>query len=524
MTNSKLFKIGTGLALAISAAACNSDKLTNLNANPNSPEDVPAGPIFTNAARLAVSRWVGNGYSLRQTEWLSQHLAEAQYNDEDRYLRLHAGDTEGSFNGAYSAELKDFTQIMAKGKASAAPGTYAPAIIMRTWEFMYLTDSWGDIPYFDALKGDSVGGSLSPKYDAQKAIYADFFAQLDAASKALTGAANSLGTADPIYGGSVTKWQKFANSLRARLAMRLVNVDPATATAQLAAAFTSPGGVFTSNADNATLKWPGDGVYDNPWAVNFKTRDDHRMSLTMMNLLIPNNDPRLTVFAQPVVGSASCPTLKGTYVGSQNGISPARAAALNAVACSSRPGVIFFPSATAYATFPGATGTSLAAYAMTYAEVAFIQAEAAARGLGGLSSAQAEGFYNAGVTASVQQWGKTAADAATFLAQSNIAYAGGTSGQVQIAQQKWIALFTDGGSAWSEWRRTCQPSTVKPGIDASQATVPRRFEYGVLEYTVNGTNVAAATAVQGADTYDTRVYWDRSPTAAPTYVVGCGTR
>ncbi len=524
MTNSKLFRIGTGLAIAISAAACNSDKLTNLNANPNSPEDVPAGPLFTNAARLSVSRWMGTTYSLRQTEWLSQHLAQVQYNDEDRYLRLHAGDTEGSFNGAYSGELKDFTQIIAKGKASNAPGTYAPATIMRTWGFMYLTDSWGDVPYFSALKGDSIGGSLSPKYDAQKAIYADFFAQLDAASKGLTGAANTLGSADPIYGGSVTKWQKFANSLRARLALRLVNVDPATATAQLSAAFSAPGGVFTSNADNATLKYPGDGVYDNPFAVNYKTRDDHRMSLTMINLLVPNNDPRLSVYAQPVVSNSTCPALKGTYVGSPNGISPARAAANQAVACTSRPGVIFFPSATAYGTFPGATGTSLSAHAMTYGEVAFIQAEAAARGLGGLSGAQAAGFYNAGVTASITRWGKTAADASTFLEQPAIAYQGGAPGLVQIAVQKWIALYGDGGSAWSEWRRTCQPATVKPGVDAQQATVPRRFEYGVLEYTVNATNVAAATAAQGADTYDSRVYWDKSPTTAPTYVAGCGTR
>lgn len=523
MTNSKLFKIGTGLALAFVAAACNSDKLTNQNANPNSPEDVPAGPLFTNAARLATSRWLGTTYSLRQTEWLSQHLAQAQYNDEDRYLRLHGGDTEGSFNGAYSAELKDFTQIIAKGKASASPGIYAPATIMRTWEFMYLTDSWGDIPYFDALKGDSIGGSLSPKYDAQKAIYADFFAQLDKASKDLTGAANGLGSADPIYGGSVTKWQKFANSLRARLALRLINVDPATANAQLAAAFSAPGGVFTSNTDNAQLKYPGDGVYDNPWAVNFKTRDDHRMSLTIINLLASNSDPRLPVYAQPVVGNSTCPALKGTYVGSQNGISPARAAAAQAVACTSRPGVIFFPTATAYATFPGATGTTLPAFLMTYAEVAFIQAEASARGLGGLTPATAGTYYNSGVTASLSQWGVSAGTAA-FLAQPNVAYQAGTPGLVQIAQQKWLGLYTDGGTAWSEWRRTCQPATVKPGPDASQASVPRRFEYPVVEYTVNAANVALATSAQGADNYDSRVYWDKSPAAAPTYVAGCGSR
>jgi hypothetical protein len=519
MTIRTLLKIGAGLGFAFAAAGCNSDKLTNLNANPNSPEDVPAGPLFTNAARVASSRWLGTTYSLRQTEWLSQHLAEVQYNDEDRYIRLHAGDTEGSFNGAYSGELKDFTQIINKGLAAGQAGTYGPASTMRTWEFSYLTDTWGDVPYFTALVGDSIGGSLSPKYDAQKDIYTDMFAQLDKAAKAMaaTGATNSLGTADPIYGGSLLRWQRFANSLRARLALRLINVDPATANAQLTAAFSAPGGVFQSNSDNAVFKWPGDGVYDNPWAVNFKTRDDHRMSNTIMALLLDNSDPRLPIFAQPT------PANPAVYAGSPNGISPARAAAGNYIVNASRPGAIFYPGKTAYGTFGGA-GSTTPSYLMTYAEVAFIEAEAAQRGIGGLTAGQAAGFYNAAITASMAQWGVSAANTATFLAQPAIGYAGGNPGLVQIAQQKWLALFTDGGSAWAEWRRTCQPSTIKPGVDASVGTVPRRFEYPVLEYTVNQTNVTAAGTALGGDTYAGRMYWDKSPTAAPTYVAGCGVR
>ena len=519
MTYRKLLMVGSGVALAVMAAACNSDKLTNLNTNPNSPEDVPPGPLFTNAARVAASRWLGTTYSLRQTEWLSQHLSEVQYNDEDRYLRLHAGDTEGSFNGAYSAELKDFTQIIAKGVASGSPGTYAPAAIMRTWEFGYLTDTWGDIPYFTALKGDSIGGSLSPVYDAQKAIYTDFFAVLDKAAKDLAGATatNTLGTADPVYAGNLLRWQRFANSIRARQALRLINVDPTTANAQLTAAFNAPGGVFQSNTDNAIFKFPGDGVYDNPWSVNFKTRDDHRMSLTIMNILQGNNDPRLPIFAQPT------PADPTKYAGSPNGISPARAAAANYVLNASRPGAIFYSGKTAYGTF-GGSGNTYPSYMMTYAEVAFIQAEAAERGLGGLTPGQAAGFYNAAILASMAQWGVSTANANAFLAQPSIAYAGGTPGLVQIGQQKWLALFTDGGQAWAEWRRTCQPATIKPGVDASASNVPRRFEYPVLEYTVNEANVSATKTSQGVDAYETRMYWDKSPTVAPTYVTGCGVR
>jgi len=130
MMNSRILRVGTGLAFALTAVACNSDTLTNLNTNPNSPEDVQAGPLFTYATRIATSRWLGSGYDLRETEWVAQHLGEIQYTDEDRYTRLHAGDTQANWNNAYSGEMKDFNRVVDKGTASGAPGTFAPAQVM----------------------------------------------------------------------------------------------------------------------------------------------------------------------------------------------------------------------------------------------------------------------------------------------------------------------------------------------------------------------------------------------------------
>jgi hypothetical protein len=92
----------------------------------------------------------------------------------------------------------------------------------------------------------------------------------------------------------------------------------------------------------------------------------------------------------------------------------------------------------------------------------------------------------------------------------------GTPGLVEIGQQKWLALFADGGTAWAEWRRTCVPYTISPGADASKANIPRRLQYSTTEVSVNGTNLDAAIAAQGDDTFETRVYWDTAPTAAPT--------
>ena len=515
--NSRILRVGTGLAFAFMATACNSDKLTDLNKNPNSPEDVPVGPLFTNAARSAAARWLGAGYDLRQTEWVAQHLAEVQYNDEDRYLRIHGGDTEGNFNDAYSGELKDFTQIIAKGIAATAPGTYAPSQGLQTWEFMYLTDSWGDVPYFSALAGDA-GGSISPAYDKQKDIYTDFFKVLTKASTDLTGAANTLGTADPIYAGNVVKWQKFINSLRLRLAMRIVNVDPATATTQLQAAFNAPGGLILTNADNAIFKWLGDGVNNNPWSDSFANRDDHRMSNRLMDIMLATNDPRIPVYAQPTVAD---PT---KYVGQPNSLTPAHAAAANWIVNASRPGAIFYGGSTDYGIFGTTAGKAYQSNMLTAAEVNFTVAEAAERGLITGLAGTAATYYNTAITQSLAQWGVSAGATATFLADPGIVYTPGVAGLIQIAKQKWVALYSDGGTAWAEWRRTCQPATVVPGIDASKTNVPRRFEYGVREYTVNKAAVDAAVAqMGGADVFETRMYWDKSPAVAPTYPgASCG--
>ncbi len=521
MTNkNRWLLVGAGIAL-VGAAGCDNSNLTNLNKNPNSPTDVPAATIFTNAAQTSAARWVGNGYDLRGTEWVTQHLAEVQYPDEDDYKRLQGGQTAPWFDNPYEGELEDLRQVIIKGQAANAPGVWAPAMILQVWGFSYLTNTWGDVPYTQSLSGDSTGGTLTPAYDAQKDIYASLFARLDQASKALTGASNNLGGADPIYGGDPAAWQKFANSLRARLALQIVNVDPAQASTQLQSAFSATGGVFTSNADNAELRWPGDGVYNNPWSGNFATRDDHRMSQTFMNIMLGDNDPRVPIFAQPTVTDTIVNPAMPNYAGMPNGLTQATASVY--FNNTSRPGVIFYPGATTYGTFGDGSGKSTPSYMMTYSDVAFTQAEAANRSLGGLTPGQAAGFYTAGIQASMDQWGVAPGDALTYLAQPSVAYQSGLAGLTQIDLQHWIALYSDGGTAWALWRRTCVPNTVKPGPFAIISTVPRRFEYSITEYSVNANQLAAAVTRQGPDLFTTSMWWDKV-TAAPTYTSGCGQR
>jgi len=508
-----------GAVMLLGAGACNTEKLVNVNEDPNNPTSAPPQAVFTYATRIAMQRWFGsNPTNMRGPVLTAQHLAQVQYPDEDQYLRLDGTVTDASFIFTYAQELKNFQSVIDAGVAEEQPLLWGPAQVMRSLLFGYVTDVWGDVPYSDALKGDAEDAVILPAYDAQKDIYAGLFNDLGEAVTAMAGApggAATLGGADPIYAGNTLKWQRFANSLRARHAMRLANVDPTTARAQLNAAISATGGLIQSNADNAQMAWPGDGVYDNPWSANNQTRDDHRLSDRLMNEMLPVNDPRVPVYAQPTLGNAS------VYAGMPNALTAAQAG--NYSLTSSRPGRVFYSTNRFCAGCTGLTGARFPSFIITYSEVSFILAEAAERGWIGGSAA---GFYEQGIRASMAQWGVTDGAAINaFLAQPAIAYQGGVAGHRQIALQQWIGLFSEGVQAWSQWRRTCVPATVRPGPAAVIGTVPRRYQYSTREHSVNATNVEAAITRQGDDNFTSRMYWDSQPAAAPTYPgASCGVR
>jgi hypothetical protein len=148
---------------ALGAAGCDADSLTRINENPNSPRVAPAGPVFTTAARLAATRWLGSAYSLRATELVAQHLAEVQYPESDQYSRLRANSTGTIFDQAYTQELKDLTSVIQAGLLNNEPGQYGPALALRSWVYGYITDTWGDVPYTSALAGDSTAASSAPR-------------------------------------------------------------------------------------------------------------------------------------------------------------------------------------------------------------------------------------------------------------------------------------------------------------------------------------------------------------------------
>ena len=194
------------LAAALTAvSACNNDKLTDINVNPNNPTDAPIGPLFTQAIVTVVPRWMSN---FRSAGLISQQTAEVQYPDEDRYVRLDPASTGGLLTAPYSSDLEDFQQVIKKADALNRPATSGPAMAMQAWDYSYMTDTFGDIPFSQALKADS--GIFLPQYDAQKDVYTGLFTLLNKAVSNLASSAAGeplIGSADPIYQGNVAKWE-----------------------------------------------------------------------------------------------------------------------------------------------------------------------------------------------------------------------------------------------------------------------------------------------------------------------------
>lgn len=487
MTHKRLSTAAAGLTLVLSVSACGD--LTSINVNPNAPTDVSAEYLFPQGVTALVGTLRGTTFDMTMTSLWAQHYAKIQYVDEDWY-DIRPGTIDAYWSTLYAGGLQDLAQAAAKAKATNNTSKEAPANIMRSWTFGVMTDLWGDIPYSEANKADQAEGTTTPKYDSQKDVFNGLFATLKTAQDQI-GTGTGYGSADPIYGGSTAKWKKFANSLRARYAMRLSKRDPATAQAQLTAALAA--GVFTSNADDAKLVWPGDGNNDSPIYSNARppdgkgTRDDHRVSKTLVDTLKSLSDPRLAIYAQCTAVSKAAGGCE--YVGVPNALSSPDAVALGFTKTSKVGTVFHEPSAPSWL--------------MAYPEVLFIQAEAAQRGW---LAGSAASFYNAGITASMEQWGISASAIAAYLAQPEVAYNPAT-GLTQIALQNWIALYGQGSEAWAAYRRTGVPS-LQAGPAAIIPTVARRLTYPLSEQSFNKANLDAAISAQGGAALTNRVWWD----------------
>ncbi len=465
-------------------ATASCDKgLTSVNKNPNAPTAVPVEFLLPQAIRDAVENVYGSWQLLSHTGIWPQHFVEIQYPDEERGI-VRPGNMDAFWGNFYAGPLKDAQTIIDLSEEYDLPNAKAVGLIWRTWIFHIVTDYWGDVPYSAALKGEEEGGA-TPVYDAQKDIYTGMLADLTTAVSLLSPSEQTFGQGDILYDNDMLAWGRFANSLRMRLAMRLSEVDPSTGKTEFAAAYHAGG--FTSNGDNAFLDFPGP-PYENPLYENWQGRDDHAVSATMVDTLISLNDPRLHLYAEPAASD-------GQYRGHQNGrISLPAGQSLSDI---SRIG-----------DFWRADGAATPATLMSYGEVLFLEAEAAARGW---ISGSADALYTQAIEASMKTWreygvGPTDAQITAYLAQPSVAFGGINS----IHLQKWIALWMHGPEAWAHIRRVDVPHLAM-GPDLQVSRIPVRLPYPDTEQSLNKTNLDAAIARQsGGLDLITPVWWDKN--------------
>lgn len=461
-------------AVLVTVASGCDDGLTDFNRNPNAPDVASAEHLFANATVSSVTRVFGSGLHMDIAALWVQHYAEHLYTIEDNYV-ISDGTISTHWSNFYTGPLNDFQMVIDKGQEEGRPNVAAIGSIMQQWTYHVMTDIWGDIGYSNALKGRDADAGSQPTFDPQKEVYEGILSTLASAAASLDPGSPSMFNGDLIYDGDVEMWRKFANSLRLRVAMRLSQVDEAWARTEFADALAD--GVFESNADNAKLTYVDDEVNVHPLYAYQRGRDDHTISATMVDTLKSFNDPRLPIYATPAEAT-------GEYVGMPNGVSDDPE--LTAI---SRIGTHF-------------TKADASAVVMSYAEVLFLQAEAAERGW---ISGDPAALYAEAITAAMEELGIDQEDIDAYLAQPAVAY----NGLESIAFQKWIALYGNGVEAWAEWRRTGVP-TLLPGPDAqNDGRIPVRLPYPDSERHRNGANLQAAIDRQGGASLNDPLWWDR---------------
>ena len=466
-------------ALLFSATSC-VDSLKDYNVDPKSATTVAGATLVSGAERRLVRELTSTNVNFNPFRLYVQYWTETTYLDEANYDFETRTINRNFWSEMYIGvlgNLKEANRVIAADNlldAKVKANQQACSEILAVYAWSTLVNTFGNVPYSEALDF----GKPSPKYDDGATIYADLFKRLDAALASMDLASAGLGSADLVYGGNMAKWVKFGNSLKLRMALTIADVDAAKAKAL---AEQAAGKVFASNADNAALAFTAANPNTNPLFEDLvqSNRNDFVGASFLIDQLNAVNDPRLPYFFKVKPGST-------VYAGGTAG-------ATSPYGNFSAPG-----KALEDPTLPGVL--------QTYSEVEFLLAEAAARGFA--VTGTAELHYKAAITASIQSFGGTAADATTYLAQPNVAYATATGDYKQkIGTQKYYALYDNPVEAYKEVRRLDWPKIVAP--KSAVSAFPLRFTYPTTEKNLNTVNNKAAADAMGGDVVTTRIFWDK---------------
>lgn len=521
MNNNIFQKIKTGLASALLCSlvlvSC-TDNFEDMNRNPAQPTDkeilegyYKLGAFFPQMLNYAYPAQE-NAYQMGENligDPYGRYLSIANtWSSNFSTFNAPAGWINSPFKDAFEKVYGGWTQVKEQTKGEGP--LYAWAQILRVTSMQRITDLYGPIPYSKVG-----GGSLGSAYDSQEDVYKNMLADLDAAIAELTTfvAANPNYTAmakfDKVYSGDFTKWIKYANSLKLRMAMRIVYANPELAKQKAEEAVKHTLGVIVSNNDIAQNAFPQNPI----WTVT-TSWGDSRACADIIAYLSGYSDPRLSrYFTKSQVANGP------EYLGLRTGI-----------AVPGKDWADKYSSATYTQTAPTLW--------LPASEVAFLRAEGALRGwdMGGT----AKELYEEGVKLSFSQWLASGADAylqdavskpgdyndpdpalaAKAISTITIKWNDADPFETKLERvitQKWIAMYPLGQEAWSEQRRTGYPRffpvLLNSNTDANLKTrFASRIPFPPDEQNNNTQNYNEAVKLLGGqDNYSTKLWWDKNP-------------
>lgn len=472
-------KIIIGLFVSIlTLSSCERD-ITSLNNDPKNPTEVNPDYIFTSAEVGLVFYLTTPSVNYNNFRLFTQQTTETQYTDEAKYNLVKRSMPDNFWTAMYSQlnKLENAKRMINAQSldANVKANKLATIEALEIYIFSVLVDTYGDIPYTQALDIDKYP---TPKYDDAFTIYKNLISRIDAVLLKINTTASAF-SGDPIFGGSTSKLKVFLNTLKLRLGINLSDVSDASALAKATVESAVLGGVISSNADNIGLTFDKDGYYSSPIYQEMVSsgRNDYVAANTLVNVMNASNDPRRASFFTTVGG-----VYKGGIYGSVN----------------------------TYSSFSHVNDNILIptfrANLFEYAEVKFILAEAVERGYAVGGTAQQH--FEAGISASMDAWGVSAADKAAYLAANNYTALPGTWKQ-KIGNEAWIATYNRGFESWSFSRRLDFRTFVKPSTYA----VPTRLPYPVKEGSVNNTNRLESVVRQwgsaSSDVQGSKIFWDK---------------
>jgi hypothetical protein len=457
------------------------ERLEELNIDRRNPAEVDPSSLFTQGLRESVDMMTNLNVNTNPFRLYAQQHAQTTYPDESQYNLVGRSIPARFWAAGYRdvlIDLKTAKELLRESQAAGTSGLtqevaqnrIAAINITMSYTYAVLVDVFGDIPYTEALNPEET----TPKYDDARTVYNAVLDSLEVAASAISpDVAGFAAAQDPLYGGDMAQWYKFANSIRLRLGMRLADVDKAASVAIVNDAVAD--GVFESNADNAAFQYFGSAPNTNPIYADLvlSGRADFVAANTIVDIMNELNDPRRSVYFRENLGT-------GVFEGGTYGDA-------NSYAGFTQVGdILHTPD------LPGVL--------MNYAEVRLTLAEAVERGGYNVSGTAAQ-HYHAGIMASINQWGLSDAEAEAYISQPDVNYATAGGGWEQkIGEQLWLAQYNQGFDAWTTWRRLdFEGFTPPPGMEFSD--IPLRFPYPLEEAQLNGENYEVTTV-------DMPIFWD----------------